>query len=127
MALPSIMAGVNQVIMLSLSMVVVAGLAGAPGLGVVVVRAVTQLDVATGFEGGLAVVLLAIFLDRLTSALAEPHRRRLQVPRLRRGHPASTPPEPGQAPEQPGRAGSPYAAPGQEDQAAFVQTRRTSF
>ena len=114
MALPSIMAGVNQVIMLSLSMVVVAGLAGAPGLGAVVVRAVTQLDVATGFEGGLAVVLLAIFLDRLTSALAEPHRRRLQVPRLRRGHPASSLPEAVQAPEQPGRAGSPDAAPGQE-------------
>jgi glycine betaine/proline transport system permease protein len=76
MALPSIMAGVNQVIMLALSMVVVAGLAGAEGLGTVVVRAVTQLDVASGFEGGLAVVLLAIFLDRLTGALAAPSRRR---------------------------------------------------
>jgi glycine betaine/proline transport system permease protein len=76
MALPSIMAGVNQVIMLALSMVVVAGLAGAEGLGTVVVRAVTQLDVAAGFEGGLAVVLLAIFLDRLTGALAAPSRRR---------------------------------------------------
>jgi len=69
MALPSIMAGVNQVIMLALSMVVVAGLTGAAGLGSVVVRAVTQLDVASGFEGGIAVVLLAIFLDRLTAAL----------------------------------------------------------
>jgi len=76
MALPSIMAGVNQVIMLALSMVVVAGLAGAEGLGTVVVRAVTQLDVAAGFEGGLAVVLLAIFLDRLTGGLAAPSRRR---------------------------------------------------
>ena len=71
MALPSIMAGINQVIMLALSMVVVAGLSGAAGLGAVVVRAVTQLDVAAGFEGGLAVVLLAIYLDRLTSGLAE--------------------------------------------------------
>jgi glycine betaine/proline transport system permease protein len=70
MALPSIMAGINQVIMLALSMVVVAGLAGAGGLGTVVVSAVTQLDVATGFEGGLAVVVLAIFLDRLTAAFA---------------------------------------------------------
>jgi len=59
LALPSIMAGVNQVIMLALSMVVTAGLLGAAGLGAVVVRAVTQLDVASGFEGGLAVVLLA--------------------------------------------------------------------
>lgn len=70
MALPSIMAGINQVIMLALSMVVVAGLAGAAGLGTVVVSAVTQLDVAAGFEGGLAVVILAIYLDRLTAALA---------------------------------------------------------
>lgn len=71
MALPSIMAGVNQVIMLALSMVVVAGLAGADGLGTTVVSAVTQLDIATGVEGGLAVVIVAIFLDRFTSALAE--------------------------------------------------------
>ncbi|GAB4083091.1 ABC transporter permease subunit [Modestobacter muralis] len=69
LALPSIMAGVNQVIMLALSMVVTAGLLGAAGLGAVVVRAVTQLDVASGVEGGLAVVLLAIFLDRLTATL----------------------------------------------------------
>jgi glycine betaine/proline transport system permease protein len=74
MALPSIMAGINQVIMLALSMVVVAGLAGAGGLGTVVTSAVTQLDVAGGFEGGLAVVILAIFLDRLTAALARQPR-----------------------------------------------------
>ncbi|MGY1781376.1 ABC transporter permease [Geodermatophilus sp. SYSU D01036] len=71
LALPSIMAGVNQVIMLALSMVVTAGLLGAAGLGAVVVRAVTQLDVASGFEGGLAVVLLAIFLDRLTASFGQ--------------------------------------------------------
>jgi glycine betaine/proline transport system permease protein len=71
LALPSIMAGVNQVIMLALSMVVTAGLLGAAGLGAVVVRAVTQLDVASGVEGGLAVVLLAIFLDRLTAAFGQ--------------------------------------------------------
>ena len=74
-ALPSIMAGVNQMIMLALSMVVVAGLTGAAGLGAVVVRAVTQLDVASGFEGGLAVVLLAVYLDRVTGALAARRRR----------------------------------------------------
>ena len=71
MALPSIMAGINQVIMLALSMVVVAGLAGAGGLGSVVVSAVTRLDIAEGFESGLAVVFLAIFLDRLTAAFAQ--------------------------------------------------------
>jgi glycine betaine/proline transport system permease protein len=87
MALPSIMAGVNQVIMLALSMVVVAGLAGAGGLGTVVVSAVTQLDVAAGFEGGLAVVILAIFLDRVTAALAGRPNRGLWG-RLRRRRPA---------------------------------------
>ena len=84
LALPSIMAGVNQVIMLALSMVVVAGLTGAAGLGAVVVRAVTQLDVATGFEGGLAVVLLAVYLDRVTSALAaRPAESRVRKSRAR--------------------------------------------
>jgi len=75
LAMPSIMAGINQVIMLALSMVVVAGLVGAAGLGTTVVRSVTQLDVAGGFEGGIAVVILAIYLDRLTAALAAPRRR----------------------------------------------------
>jgi glycine betaine/proline transport system permease protein len=67
LAFPSIMAGVNQVIMLALSMVVVAGLVGAGGLGGVVVQGVAQLDTARGFEGGLAVVILAVYLDRVTS------------------------------------------------------------
>lgn len=66
LAFPSIMAGVNQVIMLALSMVVVAGLVGAGGLGGVVVEGVAQLDAAKGFEGGVAVVVLAIYLDRVT-------------------------------------------------------------
>jgi len=92
MALPSIMAGVNQVIMLALSMVVVAGLTGAAGLGTVVVRAVTQLDVASGFEGGLAVVLLAIFLDRLTGALADRSGSSGLFGRLRRKRPAAQEP-----------------------------------
>ena len=93
MALPSIMAGINQVIMLALSMVVVAGLTGAAGLGAVVVRAVTQLDVASGFEGGLAVVLLAIFLDRLTGALAD-RREAVAWPRSRRRSAAGQRPPP---------------------------------
>jgi glycine betaine/proline transport system permease protein len=67
LAFSSIMAGVNQVIMLALSMVVVAGLVGAGGLGGVVVEGVAQLDTARGFEGGLAVVILAVYLDRVTS------------------------------------------------------------
>ena len=75
LALPTIMAGINQVIMLALSMVVVAGLAGAGGLGAVVTSAVTQLDIGAGIEGGLAVVILAVYLDRVTSTFSGPRRR----------------------------------------------------
>jgi glycine betaine/proline transport system permease protein len=64
-ALPTIMAGVTQCIMLSLSMVVVAALVGAEGLGKPVVRALNSVNVATGFEAGLAIVVLAILLDRV--------------------------------------------------------------
>lgn len=69
LAMPTIMAGVNQVIMLSLSMVVIAGMVGAGGLGKDVVASLNRIDVALGFEAGLSVVILAIFLDRLTAAL----------------------------------------------------------
>jgi glycine betaine/proline transport system permease protein len=65
-ALPSIVAGVTQCIMLSLSMVVIAALVGAGGLGVPVVRALNSVQVAMGFEAGFAIVLLAIMLDRMT-------------------------------------------------------------
>ena len=64
-ALPTIMAGVTQCIMLSLSMVVISALVGANGLGVPVVRALNTVNIARGFEAGLAIVLLAIMLDRL--------------------------------------------------------------
>lgn len=74
LALPTIMAGVNQVIMLSLSMVVIAGLAGAPGLGAQVVQGVTRLQLGLGLISGLAVVILAVFLDRTTGALGTARR-----------------------------------------------------
>ena len=69
LAMPSIMAGVNQVIMLSLSMVVIASMVGAPGLGKPIVQSLQRIDVGLGFEAGLAVVILAILLDRLTATL----------------------------------------------------------
>ncbi|GLT17008.1 permease [Vibrio zhanjiangensis] len=64
-AMPSIMAGVTQCIMLSLSMVVIAALVGADGLGKPVVRALNTVNISQGFEAGLAIVLVAIILDRL--------------------------------------------------------------
>lgn len=66
LAKPTIMAGVNQSIMLSLSMVVIASMVGAPGLGEEVYRAVTQLKTGVGFEAGLSIVIVAIILDRVT-------------------------------------------------------------
>lgn len=64
-ALPQIMAGLNQTIMLSLSMVVIAALVGADGLGVPVVRALNRVDTALGFESGFIIVVVAIMLDRM--------------------------------------------------------------
>jgi glycine betaine/proline transport system permease protein len=64
-ALPQIMAGLNQTIMLSLSMVVVAALVGADGLGVPVVRALNSVNTALGFESGFVIVVVAIILDRM--------------------------------------------------------------
>jgi glycine betaine/proline transport system permease protein len=80
LARASIMAGVNQVIMLALSMVVIAGLGGAPGLGASVVRAVTSMNVPMGIEAGLGIVILAIYLDRLTAAFGRERRRTGQAP-----------------------------------------------
>lgn len=64
-AFPQIMAGLNQTIMLSLSMVVIAALVGADGLGVPVVRALNQVNTALGFESGFVIVVVAIMLDRM--------------------------------------------------------------
>ncbi len=64
-ALPTIMAGVTQCIMLSLSMVVIAAMVGAPGLGIPVLRALNTVNIAQGFEAGLAIVVIAILLDRI--------------------------------------------------------------
>ena len=64
-AMPTIMAGVTQCIMLSLSMVVIAAMVGAPGLGVPVLRALNTVNIAKGFEAGLAIVIVAILLDRI--------------------------------------------------------------
>ena len=64
-ALPQIMTGLNQTIMLSLSMVVIAGLVGADGLGVPVVRALNTVNASLGFESGLVVVVVAVMLDRI--------------------------------------------------------------
>jgi glycine betaine/proline transport system permease protein len=71
MALPTILAGVNQTVMLALSMVVIAALIGSSGLGQPVVEGLQQLRIAKGFEGGLGIVILAIFLDRITQAAGE--------------------------------------------------------
>lgn len=74
-ALPSIMAGVNQTIMMALSMVVVASMIGAGGLGEYVLSGIQRLDIGIGFEGGLGVVLLAIILDRLTESFGVKARK----------------------------------------------------
>lgn len=68
LALPNIMAGVNQTIMMSLAMVVIASLVSAPGLGVLVLRGIRNLELGVGLVAGLGIVLLAIVLDRVTKA-----------------------------------------------------------
>lgn len=74
-ALPTILAGVNQTIMLALSMVVIASLIGAGGLGQPVLVGIQQLNIGLGFEGGVAIVILAIFLDRITQSIGEASKR----------------------------------------------------
>ena len=82
LAMPTIMAGVNQSIMLALSMVVTASLVGAPGLGADVYRAVSQIDVGKGFEAGLSIVFIAIILDRITQNLRSPAYKNKLKPKI---------------------------------------------
>ena len=79
--------GINQTIMLSLSMVVIAGLIGAPGLARNIVIALSKVDVGTAFDAGLAIVILAIVLDRLTHAAGDWLSPRARIARRRSGRP----------------------------------------
>ena len=72
--MPSIMAGINQALMLSLSMVVIASMIAVGGLGQMVLRGIGRLDMGLATVGGLGIVLLAITLDRLTQSLGKPSR-----------------------------------------------------
>ncbi len=74
LALPTIMAGINQTIMLSLSMVVIASMIGAGGLGREVWRSIQRLDAGSGFQAGIAIVIVAVVLDRITQAMAQKAR-----------------------------------------------------
>ena len=74
LALPSIMAGGNQALMLSLSMVVIASMIAVGGLGQMVLRGIGRLDMGLATVGGLGIVLLAITLDRITQAMGQPRR-----------------------------------------------------
>ena len=71
LAMPTILAGINQTIMLALSMVVICSMVGAGGLGESVYQGIQQADIALGFEAGLAIVILAIILDRITQAVGK--------------------------------------------------------
>jgi ABC-type proline/glycine betaine transport system permease subunit len=74
LALPNIMAGVNQTIMMALAMVVLCSMIGAAGLGLEVLRGMNNLDVGRGFEAGISIVIVAIILDRITAALGKKGR-----------------------------------------------------
>ncbi|MGU5764437.1 glycine betaine/L-proline ABC transporter permease ProW [Aeromonas allosaccharophila] len=77
LAMPTIMAGVNQTLMLALSMVVIASMIAVGGLGQMVLRGIGRLDMGLASIGGLGIVLLAIVLDRLTQAMGQPDRNRV--------------------------------------------------
>jgi len=68
--MPSIMAGINQTMMLALSMAVIASMIGAPGLGSVVLEGISTVNVGLGLTGGLGIVVLAIVMDRITQGLS---------------------------------------------------------
>jgi glycine betaine/proline transport system permease protein len=79
LAMPSILLGVNQCIMMALSMVVIAAMIGAGGLGAVILTGIARLDAGLGFEAGLGVVILAILIDRTTRAFVARRARRLGI------------------------------------------------
>ncbi len=70
-ALPTIMTGINQTIMMAISMVVTTSMVGARGLGINVIRAIDRIDIAMGFEAGISIVIMAIILDRITQGLSD--------------------------------------------------------
>ncbi|MFC4857930.1 ABC transporter permease [Actinophytocola glycyrrhizae] len=109
LALPTVMAGVNQVIMLALSMAVIAGLVGGGGLGSEVTSSISRLDIGLGFEAGISVVILAIFLDRVTASAGQrgPRRGLLRGLRARVSRPAR--------PKSAGRADTTAAATEQQN------------
>lgn len=78
LAMPTIMAGVNQSIMMALSMTVIASMIGAGGLGNVVLKSMQRLDIGMGVVGGLSIVILAIVLDRLTEDLSKKKQKELE-------------------------------------------------
>lgn len=75
LAMPTILTGVNQTIMMSLSMVVIAAMIAAGGLGEIVLKGITQMKIGLGFEGGIAVVILAIILDRITQGITKKKKK----------------------------------------------------
>lgn len=77
LAMPTILAGLNQTIMLSLSMVVISAMIGSGGLGDVVLKGISQMKIGDGFEGGLAVVILAMILDRITQSIGKSKKQRV--------------------------------------------------
>lgn len=120
LAMPSIMAGINQTLMLSLSMVVIASMIAVGGLGQMVLRGIGRLDMGLATVGGLGIVLLAITLDRITQSIGQPRRgvrhwwqtgpAGLALSLLQRSNPAAKPnntPPAQEAASQPGPAASP--------------------
>lgn len=85
LAVPTVLAGLNQTIMLSLSMVVISAMIGAEGLGNIVLQGITQMKIGKGFEGGLGVVIIAMILDRITQCLGKANLKsgRMVVKRLK--------------------------------------------
>lgn len=88
LAIPTVLAGLNQTIMLSLSMVVISAMIGAEGLGNIVLQGITQMKIGKGFEGGLAVVIIAMILDRITQCLGSenPKTGKMYIRNLRSKH-----------------------------------------